>query len=215
MKAIQSFNADCVQTRLDKQFRSTDIFEGQALYLRPNLASLFMKKKNKPEVYEKFICTGQFLYRYVPANKQVRIYDLSDPKTGQVADDNFLSFLFGMKAEEAKRRYQLTLVKGPPEDQWYYYIDVLPRYDADKVDFTRARLVLLQSTFMPRQVWFEQPNGDEVTWDIPRIDATKPVDRREFQQPTLPSDWTFFRVPRTEAPRSSEPPPRIVRPEKP
>ena len=34
-----------------------------------------------------------------------------------MADDNFLSFLFGMKAEEARRRYQLTLVKGPPGKQ--------------------------------------------------------------------------------------------------
>jgi TIGR03009 family protein len=214
MKGVQALTADCTRTKLLKTFRTTDVFEGQAKYLRPNLASLHLLKKNKPEIYERYICTGQFLYEFVPQNKQVRVHDLTSLK-GQGTDENFLSFLFDMKAEEAKRRYQLTLVKGPPEDKWYYYVDMLPRYDQDKVDFTRARLVLLQSTFLPRQVWFEQPNGDEVTWDIPRIDPNAPVNRQEFEQPRLPSDWNLFRVPRSEAPRGNEPPPRIVRPEKP
>ena len=41
-----------------------------------------------------------------------------------MANDNFLSFLFGMRAAEAKRRYDLKLER---EDQHYYYIMVLPR----------------------------------------------------------------------------------------
>src|ERR1700751_1005419 len=56
MKGIQFLTANCTRTTLDKSFGTSDVFEGQAKYMRPNLASLLMTKKNKPDVYERFIC---------------------------------------------------------------------------------------------------------------------------------------------------------------
>ena len=41
-----------------------------------------------------------------------------------MADDGFLSFLFGMKAAEARQRYDLRVDKV---DQWYIYVEVIPR----------------------------------------------------------------------------------------
>src|SRR5262249_3594415 len=118
MQSVQSLSAECTRTTVDKTYKSTDVFEGKALYVNPDRASLYMVKKNKPDVYERFLCTGTFLYEYVPANKIVRVHALPPRKPGQVADNNFLSFLFGMKAEEAKRRYQLSLAQ---EDQHWVY----------------------------------------------------------------------------------------------
>ena len=108
-----------------------------------------------------------------------------------------------MKAEEAKRRYDLTLVK---QDQYYTYIAIKPRFDADKADFQQARLVLNKDSFLPRQLWFEQPNGNEVTWDIPKIQSNATLDRKEFGVPQTPPGWTFVRQP---------PAPRVVRPQTP
>jgi TIGR03009 family protein len=128
-----------------------------------------------------------------------------------VADNNFLSFLFGMKAEEAKRRYELSLAK---EDQHWIYIDILPRDPADKADFQKARLVLSATTFLPRQLWFVQPNKNEVTWDIPRVDTSAGVNRNDFAVPAQPQGWNVVRVPRADlqAPGKNDPPPRVVRP---
>jgi len=61
-----------------------------------------------------------------------------------------------MKAEEAKRRYDMSLVK---QDPFYFYIEIGARFPADKADFQQARLVLWRKSFLPRQLWFEQPNG--------------------------------------------------------
>jgi TIGR03009 family protein len=206
MTGVQTILAQVTRTSVDKTFQVVEVYQGTAKYMKPNLAMLDMKKKGKEEVFEKYICTGTFLYEYAPQDKEIRVHELPSPKPGQVSDDSFLSFLFGMRAEEAKRRYELRLVKGPPEDQWYYYIEILPRYDQDKQDFKRARLVLMASTFLPRELWFEQPNGNEVKWDIPKIESAVQLNRSEFVSPQAPPGWQVKRMPKANTG------PRVIRP---
>jgi TIGR03009 family protein len=211
MRSVDFLKAECTRTTIDKTYQTTEVFEGLAKYMKPNRALLDMHKKSRPEVYERYLCTGTFLYEWAPQNKVIRIHELPQPKPGQVADDNFLAFLFGMKAEEAKRRYDLKLVK---EDQWYVYLEILPRTDLDKADFSKARLVLLNNTFLPRQLWFMQPNGNEITWDIPKVEsgAASGVGVNDFAPPAAaPQGWTLQRVPRQEVRRDV--PPRVVRPQ--
>jgi TIGR03009 family protein len=203
MKNVETLSAQLSRIEENKTFQTVDVYVGIARYMKPNLASLEMQKKDKPDLFEKFVCNGQMLYQYKAAQKEIWAHQLPAPKPGQVSDDNFLSFLFGMKAEEAKRRYDIKVAK---EDQWYVYLDVLPRFDADKADFQRARLVLTKDTFMPRQLWFEQPNRDTVTWDIPKIETKVPLKRDEFLAPPVPQGWTMKQVPRT-----TDMPPRVIR----
>jgi TIGR03009 family protein len=211
MRSVNSVVAQCTRTSLDKAFQMTEVFEGTAKYMKPNLAMLEMQKRGKADAFEKYICTGTFLYEYVPQNKVIRVHELPPPKPGQVADDNFLSFLFGMKAEEARRRYDLRLVK---EDQWYVYIEILPRLPADKSDFQRARLVLNNQSFLPRELWFEQPNGNEVKWDIPKVESGVALNRNDFTSPNVPPGWNMARVPRpNDVPaKGNAVPPRVIRP---
>ncbi len=197
MMGVESLVApNMSRTEVNMTFQQTEVYQGSAKYLKPNFAMLEMQRKSKPEEFEKFVCSGQYLYQYLPAQKEIRAHPLPPPKAGQgVADDNFLSFLFGMKAEEAKRRYDLKLAK---EDQFYVYIDVTPRFDQDKADFQRARLVLNKTNFMPRQLWFEQPNKDTVTWDIPTVDTKAPLKKDEFTKPATPPGWTIKEMPRND-----------------
>lgn len=213
MRKIQSLSAQCTRIEENKTFKYTDVFNGLARYLKANdagrvsnLAMLEMRKKDKPDVWEKFVCNGTMLYQYVPSQKEIRVHQLPPPKPGQVSDDNFLSFLFGMKAEEAKRRYDLKLVK---QDQYYFYIEIFPRFDQDKADFQKARLVLNKDSFLPRQLWFEQPNGDTVTWDVPKLEVNVALNRQEFDRPQVPQGWKQVQAP---TPKTGDPQPRIVRP---
>ena len=114
-----------------------------------------------------------------------------------------------MKADEAKRRYDLRLAK---EDQWYIYIEIYPKSPADRADFQRARLVLLASSFLPRELWFEQNNLNEVRWDIPQIQSGVGLNRADFAQPAVPAGWTLERIPRQDAPQRQNVPPRVIRP---
>jgi TIGR03009 family protein len=207
MKGIESLAAQCSRTTTDVVHdNKVTVFVGSAKYMRPNLAMLEMVRKDKPEQFEKFVCNGQHLYHYLPLQKRVQKKTLTQPKQG-LPEDNFLSFLFGMSAAEAKSRYDLKLGK---EDQFYYFIDITPKLEQDKADFERARIVLNKDSFMPRQLWFQEPaNKNTVLWDVPQIQTKIALQKEEFLNPPVPKDWEVVSEP------ADPPQPRVVRPEKP
>lgn len=209
MAKIETLAAQLNRTDKDKTFERTNKLTGIAQYMKvgkgpaaQNLALLEMRPEGKNEIAEKVVCTGTYLYQYLPAQKEIKVYDIT-PKQGQVAEDNFLSFLLGMKAAEAQRRYELKLAK---EDQFYIYVDIAPRFPNDKAEFQRARIVLNKDSFLPRQLWFENPNNSEVTWDIPRVQTGAAVKREAFDAPKAPPGWKLVPIPRQDVP------PRVARP---
>jgi len=198
MKRVETLGAQL--TRIDKNttFDNVQRLTGTAYYMKAgkgpsaeNLARLELKLEGQKEPKEKFICTGTYIYQFWPEQKEIRFYELPKPKSGQVAEDNnLLSLLFGMKAEDAKKRYELKLAK---EDTYYIYVDITPRSPTDKADFQRARLVLNKSNYLPRQLWFENANNSEVMWDIPNLQVGMALDRRVFDSPTPPPGWKLVR----------------------
>jgi TIGR03009 family protein len=191
MKQVTTLSAQCSRVEENKTQLVTKTYVGTAKYLRPSSGLLEMYQRDKSENFEKIVVSGGILYQYLPQLKQIQAHHLPPPRAGQVAEDNFLSFLFGMKAAEAKRRYELTLQK---EDQYYVYIGVTPRFDADKADFKQARLVLNRDSFMPRQLWFEQPNRDTVTWDFPKVEIGIRLNPADFSKPPVPQGWRMVDV---------------------
>jgi TIGR03009 family protein len=215
MKAVETLSANVVRTRDNKTFPSREVYEGQAQYMKPNLALLDLRMKGQPSKFERFVSTGTYFFEYVPANKEIRFRELPPPKPGQAGDDNFLSFLFGMKAEEAKRRYDIKFM-GPGQDQYYYYLEIAPRSAADKQDFQKASLALTKGTMLPRLLIFTEANGDRVQWDLPSIESGARLNRQSFERPPLPPGWRFVRVAPLDAGPEQAPsvPPRVVRPQK-
>jgi TIGR03009 family protein len=210
MQKVDTLAAQLSRSEKDQTFNQVQKFTGAAAYMKKgsgasalNLAVLEMYPEGKTEFSEKFVCTGTYLYSFVPPQKELRAYELPKPKPGQVADDGFLSFLFGMKAEETKQRYDLKL---DHEDKWYIYVNVQPRDARDKADFKRAQLILNRSNFLPRRLWFEHTNGSEVTWDILSIQSGVPLKRDLFDAPRTPAGWKLVPVP-----LNSNTPPRVMR----
>jgi len=145
----------------------------------------------------------------VPANQIIKVFDL---KTGQSNQDNFLPFLQGMKAQDAKARLRLTLVK---EDKLYTYIKIVPRLLEDKADFREARLVLWSQTLLPREAALRRANGNENIWDIPKIRTQPaPAQSHRFHGPQAAGGWKWEKAPvlQTPMPRNDVPP-RVFRPE--
>ncbi len=217
MTQVNSLGAQIIRQKEDRVFHSNEVYEGVAYYLKPNYAILDLHRKDKPAVFEKFISTGTLLYEFYQAQQEVRWHQLPPPKAGQVANDNFLSFLFGMRAAEAKQRYDIKL-KG--QDNFYYYLEVAPRFPADKQDFQQARIALTKSTLMPRQLTFDEPNGNRITWDIPGLQVDMPLKPSQFDPNPLPPGWKMVRAPAAgqggAAPGNpgASPPPRVIRPQK-
>ncbi|HEY7326359.1 MAG TPA: TIGR03009 domain-containing protein [Gemmataceae bacterium] len=194
MKKVETLGAQL--TRIDKDVVYDHVQEltGMAYYMKAgngptaqNLALLQMTVKGQKEPKEKYICTGTYMYMFWPEQKEIRYYQLPKPEPGKTAEENnLLSLLFGMKADDAKRRYELKLDK---EDANYIYVQIAPRSAADKADFARARLVLNKSNYMPRQLWFEHANRSTVLWDIPNLQVGMALDRKSFDAPQAPPGW--------------------------
>ena len=200
MQKVQTLQAQLARIEKDTAFNKTQRYVGFAQYMKDvsgqnvlNLATLEMRPETKPnEIAEKFICTGTHLYQFNPAQQEVKQFEMPKPKPGQVAQDNVMAFMFGMRAADAKQRYDMKLAK---EDQYYIYIDIQPRFPADKADFQFARIVLNKDSFLPRQLWFQQTGSAEVTWDIPVVRAGVQVKRGDFDAPKVALPWKLTVVP--------------------
>jgi TIGR03009 family protein len=167
------------------------------------LALLYLAEKDDPKSYEKYICTGDLLYSFSPREQTLYVRKLPNKLT----DDSFLGFLFEMKAEALKKRFDMTLVR--PDDPNYVYIDIKPRLEADKAEFERARLVLFRRDFLPAQLWFQEPTtGVHHTWDLSELKINDPgVKATDFVAPEKPAGWKVEEV----KDKQPEPPPRVIR----
>ncbi len=215
MRGVNALYAVITKVDKDKVFKSETKMTGYALYTKSgapgavpmNKARLELTPDGKKEAAVKIISTGTFLYQYVPGKKEIHQHELARPKAGAPAmEDNFLGLVFGMKADDARARYDLTLLK---EDDHYVYVDVIPKRPADKAEFVKARLVLNKSNYLPRQLWFEEANKNEVLWDLPRAEVPKTIDPRYFDAPRAEPGWKIVPVPKGGTPTPA--PPRVIR----
>lgn len=201
LKDLDSFVAHVRRTTLDKTFQVSDVYDGTVKYLKPDMSVLEMHKKDRPQVMEKYVRAGPLLYDYFPKEKKVAVYEMSGFNAlpwgfGRLLQRMYapgsIPFSFVMEAEETRKRCDCKLVKM---DAWYIYIEFAPRTSEAKSDFQKARLVLTKKTCLPREFWLEQPNGNEIKWDIPKIEVNVPMQREEFTKPMIPRGWKLARVP--------------------
>ena len=82
MKAVESLVATMSRTDVNMTFQQTNVFTGSAKYLKPNFAMMELQKKNQPEQFEKFVCNGQYVYQYMPEQKEIRAHVMPKPKDG-------------------------------------------------------------------------------------------------------------------------------------
>jgi TIGR03009 family protein len=217
MGEVRSLSTVLNRRDTDKVFKTTTDYTGWAAYMKSgeagktmNKAILELKLKDKNEIAEKIICTGTYVYNFLPARKIIESHELPKGQLGELGDNASLGLMFGMKAEVAKRRFHLSLFQ---EDKDYIYIDVLPKEPSDKAEFTRARLILNKDTMLPRQVWLEQPNQNTTLWDMPRSGANVQLDPRIFDTPRPPEGWKLVPIIKQRDEKTGESnPPRVIRP---
>jgi TIGR03009 family protein len=214
MTAVQGLSAEISRTDVNKVQNVNTQLSGFVKCLKVDagggkvdkLAALYLAQKDNANAFERFICTGSLLYQFSPRDKTIYVHKL----TNQVSDDNFLGFLFQLKADALKKRYDLTLVfPEGKDDPNYVYIEIRPRLEQDKADFERAQLVLLKSNYLPAQLFFQEPNKNQHWWFLTKVKANDPqVKPVDFVAPAKPDGWQIKEAKASE----TEARPRVVRP---
>ncbi|HMP60328.1 MAG TPA: hypothetical protein PKD86_13355, partial [Gemmatales bacterium] len=210
-------------------------FYGEAKFMRideKSYGGMILAREMLPdgkvseENYEKYLFTGAYLYTFLPREKTVLVQGLAPQDTGQ-PPGAAMPFFFGMKKDELRRRYQLEVVKI---DEHYTYLGVRPLLASLQQDFHYARLVVLNHDYvkanaqgqqalwipryMPKQLYWIEPNKSEVTWDMVMILRNPPetvVKRDDFDRNRqIPPGWKQqnFEQPKAPLPGGPVPPPR-------
>jgi TIGR03009 family protein len=200
---ITAFEAVCNQTRTSARFGTTEKYSGNIRLLKgdPTLyyASLELHRTDDEKIFEKLILNDRGLWTYDATSKVINLLEL--PKQSGLFDNTPIGLVCGMRAVDVKNRFALEL-KG--EDQHYFYIEIAPKADGDKASFSKIRLTLTRATYLPRQLWWQQPNQNEVTFDLPRVDArANHLRPGDFASPQPPPPGWQIALPRP-APRAVE-----------
>lgn len=191
-------------TRTEKTKTETRVYEGEIRFLKPDYAALRMIRKENQEDYELLVWQGKKLYEYRPHAKKLVIHsdlgqiDFFVPSFSgrQVPIVGPLSFLFGLDMDELVSRVELAVTKDVSESNPHYiYIQMRPRSESDKHQFTQAQVVLYSKSLLPRRVWYQGPNGDEIKWDFPTIDDKVKLRPVDFTPPKPPVGWETIHQP--------------------
>jgi TIGR03009 family protein len=181
-------------TRLDTSAVWDDkmAYVGRAALMSPNRAFLRFDKvvpgktpdERKYELHEVIMCNGEKVYQFLYDRKQIFVFPL-DPQARQRAlQEGPLPFLFDMKSEEAKQRYNFTLIE---ENDAKCLIRVEPRQKIDREAFSVAYIWLDKETFMPTKLRLDDPNNgkDKKEFTFTKLDANAKVDESSFDGATL------------------------------
>jgi TIGR03009 family protein len=110
---------------------------------------------------ERWICTGEEIISFNEDDKTYVREELPPSMRGKNIVHSPLPFLFGMKAEDAKNRFNLTLV-SVGED--IVRLKVIPRMDSDRQNYHEAHIILDTKTYTPKAVQLIDPNGLETCY---------------------------------------------------
>lgn len=228
MKKVNALETKIVLTEVEAgppQVKTS--FTGDAALLKPNFAKMFLKEAGRPEDARKwrhFVADGNtdkegrgpFLWEYDYAKKIARVMQM--PKDG-VGDNTLLTFLFGMTAADIKKRYDLVIDVDNPDkhNDHYIHIMIYPKSREDMQEFKKAELVLWKSKdpkwadvwMMPARLWFQHPNGNQITWEFKNMKTDAKLMPADFKAPGFPdkewkSEWSV--PPKPAVTRTSAPP---------
>lgn len=103
-----------------------------------------------------WICNGQQILVIDPPQKQFERLPIPPELQGNNIIRSPLPFLFGMKADDAKRRFQMKVVDEKPE---FWVLDVVPLSKVDGQNYRQARIYLDKATYIPFAVRLVDPSG--------------------------------------------------------
>ncbi|CAN5739735.1 hypothetical protein BH23PLA1_BH23PLA1_41870 [soil metagenome] len=164
-------------------------YRGMAFLQRPNLALIELKRQVGEEYKfdKRIVCTGREVVEYSAAATQITVFPLPKDAQLRALDEGPLPFLFGLKAEEIKRRYQMTLKQ---EAEKSYRIEIEPLLPIDRDAFAVAVLDLNKETLLPDALYMLSANGqDQQHYYFTRILKNRPFQENTFHwSPELAQD---------------------------
>jgi TIGR03009 family protein len=201
MVNVKNFAALVEVKRTDAVFKKERKYGGdkdsRVLCMKPNLAVLRLNDPTNPKNYEAYICNGKSVYEYSGATQTITEYKIPAGAAAGSSDNLMLDFLSGMRADDVKRRFNITLFN---EDANYIYLDIKPILGKDQQEFKQIRFALYSPrhtkvAYLPAQVWMMKPNRDTEEWTFADPQTDVPGITPQVFEPVKVNGWTFKQAP--------------------
>jgi TIGR03009 family protein len=198
MANVSSFSTKVTRTDVHPLTKKQSVMMGEAAFMKPDLARIDMtpqedlgKKDEQKSYFERLIFDGRKLYEYRAREKKIVIHDI--PKADPAGDNMIMAFLRGMKADDAKRRFNMTLTK---ESEWYAYVYITPKAKTDLAEFNAAQLTIFiknpnpanapNLVMMPCRLWYRTPQGQEITYMFSDMQPNGNINKASFGPTRVP-----------------------------
>lgn len=144
----------------------------------------------KADLSERWVCTGKEVIKIDEKEKTYEKAPIPPEGQGQNIIDGPLPFLFGMKAERAKKRYKkITLIKRTDTE---IQIEVLPRLPEDASNWQKAVIIIDAKRFVPNAVKLVGPSGAETVHKFTNVEVNPPGNW--LSNPFKPNLWGYKQI---------------------
>lgn len=120
----------------------------------------FTMQSDTPEAW---ICDGAQITMVNLSRKEYQKVTIPPANRGQNIVDGPLPFLFGMKAEQAVKRYTLSLGKQNNPQKGVVHVVALPLWKQDAQQWSKAEVILNSKDFLPIAIQLTHPDGKDIT----------------------------------------------------
>ncbi|MFM7590485.1 MAG: outer-membrane lipoprotein carrier protein LolA [Isosphaeraceae bacterium] len=194
---VKELDAEFVRRDHSPAWQEMSDYKGRALLKSPDLAYLDFEKLNTAEKkylhHERIIATGKDVYHYQTASRQVFIYPLSAEERAKALEEGPLPFLFNMKADKAKKRYNMSILSENEQGAW---IQIIPLEKFDQESFSKVYVLLNKQQFLPDRLILWAPNGkDTQSYTFKTIKVNGGIDTANFIGTVPAKGWDVVRNP--------------------
>jgi len=198
MGEVKNLSMLVTQTRIEPVRQEKEIFKGTANFQKPNLANLHLANSKDEKDFRRYIigpnAKDPKVYAYDSSKKVILEFDVSPASKFFITDNLFFVILSGLKEKEAKERFDFKYQKevGP-----YAYIDLTPKRDGDKRQFSVARLTFVidkqyaDSFMLPAQIHYLTPSNESFTYELQKIKVNLELPAKLFE-PEVPQGWKLI-----------------------
>lgn len=197
---ITKLKGNFVKTSYDNVFSVQKIARGEFMYEAPDKGYYTFEgykpanarvKRNaegvpfevSPDNDEKWYCTGTEIYQLNVPKREYERLEIPEENRGKNIIDGPLPFLFGLKKQQAVRRYQLELVSA---NERQIRLKVKPKLQHDLQSYSEAEIILDAQTYLPFAVKLLDPPGTKETVHL-FSDVTTSVFKWPLRDPFRPN----------------------------
>jgi outer membrane lipoprotein-sorting protein len=202
-KTLRSLAADFTQDTFRPLIGEREVRVGDLKILKPQFLRIVWRqptdeKAPKPPggaPLNEIVYDGQVFIEVKHDTKQVIKWTIRKQPSAAGAgqpklDAGPFKLLGGIRADELRRDYDVSLLDVPADDR-HFRFHLVPKHDEERVEYTRIEAWIDRGTLTPATIMFVKPNAEVETWTLVNAKINDAVAPKDFEV-AAPRGWNVL-----------------------